>query len=76
MRRTDPTRCPNCGERVSHFAAGCARCGQELDIHRYDHVPLHRRLISGWQAFSFRPDLILGAIVLIVLLGWLTAGRL
>ena len=76
MRRADPTRCPARRERVSHFAAGCAHCGQELDIHRYDRVPLHRRLISGWQAFSFRPDLILAAVIVIVLLGWLTAGRL
>ena len=29
-----PHRCPNCGERVSQFAAGCALCGSELDPHR------------------------------------------
>jgi hypothetical protein len=76
MRRTDPTRCPTCRERVSPYAAGCAFCGAELDIRRHDRVPVGRRLVSAWQAFSFRPDLVLAAIVLIVLLGWLTAGRI
>jgi len=29
-----PHRCPNCGERVSQFAAGCALCGTELNPQR------------------------------------------
>ena len=29
-----PHRCPNCGEPVSQFAAGCALCGTELDPRR------------------------------------------
>jgi len=29
-----PHICPNCGERVSGFAAGCALCGAELDPRR------------------------------------------
>jgi predicted amidophosphoribosyltransferase len=29
-----PHRCPNCGEPVSAFAAGCALCGAELDPRR------------------------------------------
>lgn len=28
------TKCPNCGEPVSAFAAGCAICGADLDAHR------------------------------------------
>jgi hypothetical protein len=28
------TKCPNCGERVSAFAGGCALCGADLDEHR------------------------------------------
>lgn len=28
------TRCPDCGEPVSAFAAGCAICGADLDAHR------------------------------------------
>lgn len=27
-------KCPNCGEPVSHFAAGCAICGADLVAHR------------------------------------------
>ena len=27
-------RCPNCGEPVSQFAAGCAVCGTDLESHR------------------------------------------
>ena len=76
MRRTDPTRCPTCRERVSPFAAGCAYCGTELDVTRHDRVRLGRRVSSALQAFSVRPDWILIAIVIVVLLGWLTAGRL
>jgi hypothetical protein len=39
-------------------------------------VPVGRRVVSARQAFTFRPDLILAAVVAIVLLGRLTAGRL
>ena len=28
------TRCPQCGEPVSPFAAGCAICGADLEAHR------------------------------------------
>ncbi|MFA9272870.1 zinc ribbon domain-containing protein [Svornostia abyssi] len=28
------TKCPNCGEPVSAFAAGCAICGADLEAHR------------------------------------------
>lgn len=35
MSNTDLTRCPNCGERVSAFAAGCSQCGADLDISRF-----------------------------------------
>jgi hypothetical protein len=28
------TKCPNCGEPVSVFAAGCAICGADLEQHR------------------------------------------
>jgi hypothetical protein len=27
----NPNRCPDCGEQVSPFAAGCAKCGTSLD---------------------------------------------
>src|SRR5438045_3742195 len=32
MRRSSV--CPNCGEAVSPFAAGCALCGADLEAHR------------------------------------------
>ena len=28
------SRCPNCGEPVSQFAAGCAICGADLEAYR------------------------------------------
>ena len=30
-----PAYCPNCGERVTPYAAGCALCGAELDPGRW-----------------------------------------
>jgi len=46
-----PHVCPNCGERVSAFAAGCALCGADLDPRRGQGQPalgqgLRRRLAS------------------------------
>ena len=38
-RRTDPSRCPSCRERVTPFAAGCALCGADLDPRRWDSGP-------------------------------------
>jgi predicted amidophosphoribosyltransferase len=73
--RTRPTRCPDCGEHVSPYAAGCAICGAELDPNRTRHVPLSRRIGSAWDAFSVRTDLIVLAIVILVVLSYLAAGR-
>jgi predicted amidophosphoribosyltransferase len=39
MPYTGPHTCPNCGERVSAFAAGCALCGAELDPRRGQGPP-------------------------------------
>lgn len=72
-RRTNPTRCPQCGERVTPFAAGCAICGADLDPARTDHVPVSRRIGSAWDAFSVRTDLIVLAIAVLVLLSYLVA---
>ncbi|MEN3285447.1 MAG: hypothetical protein V7607_6587 [Solirubrobacteraceae bacterium] len=35
LKRSNPTRCPNCGERVAPYAAGCWLCGQALDPQRW-----------------------------------------
>jgi hypothetical protein len=69
-----PNRCPDCGEHVSPFAAGCAICGADLDPGRTRHVPLSRRIGSAWDAFSVRTDLIVLAIVIVVVLSYLVAG--
>jgi predicted amidophosphoribosyltransferase len=43
-----PGYCPNCGERVTPFAAGCAVCGADLDPKRWQQPP------SFGQRFSWR----------------------
>jgi predicted amidophosphoribosyltransferase len=46
-----PAYCPNCGERVTPYAAGCALCGADLDPERWQRSP------SLSQRFSVRlPD--------------------
>lgn len=52
---THPGYCPQCGERVTPFAAGCALCGADLDPRRWQHPPsvtqrLSRRLPGRWRA--------------------------
>jgi hypothetical protein len=49
-----PGYCPQCGERVTPFAAGCALCGADLDPKRWQRpVPVRRRLAlrvpGGWS---------------------------
>jgi predicted amidophosphoribosyltransferase len=43
-----PGYCPNCGQRVTPFAAGCAICGADLDPKRWQKPP------SVGQRFSWR----------------------
>jgi predicted amidophosphoribosyltransferase len=55
---TNPNICPNCGERVSPFAAGCALCGADLDPHRGQRPPgLGQRAASAWRARPRLPRL-------------------
>jgi hypothetical protein len=52
----DRSRCPNCREPVSPFAAGCARCGADLDTKRFDRGPSLGNRIGSWlTALSFGP---------------------
>jgi uncharacterized protein (DUF983 family) len=52
----DRTRCPNCGERVLPFAAGCAVCGADLDTTRFDSGPSIFNRIGSWiSAIGFGP---------------------
>ena len=44
----DRTRCPNCGERVLPFAAGCAICGADLDTTRFDSGPSLANRVGSW----------------------------
>jgi predicted amidophosphoribosyltransferase len=76
VRRPNPTRCPQCREHVSPYAAGCALCGADLDPDRTRHVPLSRRIGSAWDAFSVRTELIVLAIVIVLLVSYFGAGRL
>jgi hypothetical protein len=57
LRRTDPNRCPGCGERVTAFAAGCAICGADLDAwrHRRQGPTAFGRLDSAFAAFRMGP---------------------
>lgn len=57
MRRS-AGRCPNCGEPVTPFAAGCSICGFDLEAHRRElaerrasapHVKAAARLPSWFQ---------------------------
>lgn len=50
----DRSRCPQCGERVSPYAAGCAVCGADLDMRRWDSGPtLGKRAGSLLSAISY-----------------------
>ena len=44
----DRSRCPNCREAVSPYAAGCAVCGTDLDPHRWDTGPSIGNRIGSW----------------------------
>ena len=50
----DRSRCPNCGERVSPYAAGCAVCGADLDPARWDTGPGAGQRAGSWiSAITF-----------------------
>jgi predicted amidophosphoribosyltransferase len=51
LKRTNPTRCPNCGERVTPYAAGCWLCGQSLDPQRWQRpAGIVGRTRALWRA--------------------------
>jgi uncharacterized protein (DUF983 family) len=67
IKNRDKTRCPQCGERVMPFAAGCAICGADLDTARFDGGPsLLQRLGSWFGAISFGPTVSIPALLVIL----------
>jgi hypothetical protein len=44
----DRSRCPQCRERVSPYAAGCAVCGADLDPRRWDTGPSVGQRAGSW----------------------------
>jgi hypothetical protein len=50
IRREDPRRCHNCGQRVTPYAAGCWLCGATLDPSRWQRSsgPVERAL-ARWR---------------------------
>jgi predicted amidophosphoribosyltransferase len=68
----DPSRCPNCGERVLPLAAGCAICGADLDTTRFDRGPsLLQRAGSWFGAMSFGPRVSGATLVAVLVVGYL-----
>ena len=73
----DRSRCPNCGERVLPFAAGCAICGADLDTTRFDSGPSALQRAGSWfSAIGFGPGvsvttLVIGIVVVYLLLQFL-----
>ena len=67
----DRSRCPNCGERVLPFAAGCAICGADLDTARFDRGPsLLQRLGSWFSAITFGPAMSGATVVAVLVIGY------
>ena len=67
----DRTRCPNCGERVQPFAAGCAVCGADLDTKRWDTGPsVWQRISSSVSAIGFGPAVSGTTLVVVLVLGY------
>ena len=49
-----PGYCPNCGERVTPYAAGCALCGADLDPKRWQKPVTARQRLSIRMPASLR----------------------
>jgi uncharacterized protein (DUF983 family) len=68
----DRARCPNCGERVLPFAAGCAICGADLDTTRFDSGPSVLQRVGSWfSAIGFGPAVSGTTLVVVFVLGYL-----
>ena len=68
----DRSRCPECGERVMPFAAGCAICGADLDTARFDGGPSPLQRIGSWlSALSFGPTVGFGTLIAVIVIAYL-----
>ena len=68
----DRSRCPNCGERVQPFAAGCAICGADLDVKRWDTGPsVFQRAGSWFSSIGFGPAVSGTTLVIVLVVGYL-----
>ena len=79
------TKCPNCGQPVSQFAAGCSICGEDLVAARHRRERRHEALPSvplrrpSWLAGVSGPEALLGALLLLIavffpIIGFFIAG--
>jgi len=62
----DRSRCPQCRERVSPFAAGCSICGADLDIRRFDRPQRWRPSQNPWIARVAISAIVVGLVALMV----------
>jgi hypothetical protein len=73
----DRSRCPNCKEPVSPFAAGCAVCGADLDTKRWDTGPgVGNRVGSWFSSLGAGPSLPAGMGWILVLFFFLFGGAI
>jgi hypothetical protein len=66
-------KCPNCGEQVSPFAAGCAICGEDLIAAR-SALAQRRSWIDRLPQVRFGNDWIVFGLCLLLALGAPVAG--
>jgi hypothetical protein len=68
-------KCPNCGEPVSPFAAGCAICGENLVVAR-NQLAQRRSWIDRMPQISFGSDWLMFGLCLLLALGAPVVGFL
>jgi uncharacterized protein (DUF983 family) len=67
----DRSRCPNCGERVQPFAAGCAICGADLDLKRWDTGPSVFQRVGSWiTSIGYGPAVSGGTVVAVLVIAY------
>lgn len=70
-RPRDRSRCPNCGERVQPFAAGCSICGADLDPKRWDTGPSVFQRAGSWiTSIGYGPAVSGGTVVAILVIAY------